>query len=221
MNRVFADLHGYDPEEMVGEHWSLAYLDADIHDVQEDILAEVERNGYWHGETTSLRSDGSTVVVDHTLATTDQGELVCTVRDISEQKEREERLRRSTARLEALFEHSPDMINVHDTSGNLIEPNPRLCEETGYDATELIEMKIWELDEAIDPDEAYALWESMDVGDRRRVQGKYRRHDGSTFPVEVHLRCLRLEGEDLFVAIARTISDRRESPNDTSRVPRT
>lgn len=179
------------------------YPDEDTPHVRESILPEVEAEGYWHGETTSLRSDGSTVVVDHTLATTEQGELVCTVRDISDQKEHEERLRQSTARLEALFKHSPDMINIHDTDGNLIHPNPRLCEETGYDASELTEMKVWELDQMIDPDEAYSLWESMDVGDRRRIEGEYRRCDGSTFPVEVHIRRLRLEGEDQFVAIAR------------------
>ncbi|MFB6281001.1 MAG: PAS domain S-box protein [Haloferacaceae archaeon] len=220
VNEAFADLHGYDPEEMVGEHWELAYPEGDVAEVREEILPEVERTGYWHGETTSRRSDGTEVTVDHTLATTDRGELVCTVRDVSGRKEREERLRRSTARLEALFENSPDMINVHDLEGNIVDPNPRLCEETGYDAETLTDMKVWELDRSIDPDEAHALWEGMAVGDRARLEGEYRRRDGSAFPVEVHIRRLRLEGEDRFMAISRDVTDRKEREHELERYER-
>jgi len=130
------------------------------------------------------------------------------ITDITDRKEREERLERTTARLGALFENSPDMINVHDADGNIIDPNPRLCERTGYDRSELEERKVWEIDEGIDPEAAHELWEGMDVGERERLEGRYQRRDGSTFPVEVHVRRLDLEGEDRFVVISRDVSDR-------------
>jgi PAS domain S-box-containing protein len=210
VNQRFADLHGYDPSEMIGEHWELAYPDEDISEVKQEILPAVEQEGYWHGETTSVRSDGSTVVVDHTLATTERGELVCTVRDVSDRKQREQKLRRKTSRLEALFENSPDMINLHDADGNILSPNSRLCESTGYDASELTGMKVWELDQSIDHSEAHALWNQIDVGERRRLEGAYQRRDGSCFPVEVHISSFRLEGEDRFVAFARDITKRKQ-----------
>jgi len=210
VNRAFADLHGYEPEELVGEHWQLVYVAEDVPEVREEILPKVERSGYWHGETTSRRADGSTVVVDHTLATTERGELVCTVRDISDQKRRKQEIRRTRARLEALFEYSPDLINIHDLEGNIINPNPRLCEETGYDASELADMKVWDLDQNIDSEEASALWEGMAVGDSHRVEGEFLRKDGSTFPVEIHVRRLDLYGADRFVAISRDISARKQ-----------
>jgi PAS domain S-box-containing protein len=210
VNQRFAGIFGYDPEGFVGEHWELAYRDEDIPEVREEILPEVEREGYWRDETIHPRADGGTVTVDHTLALTDRGELVCTVRDISDEKEREQALQEKTARLEALFENSPDMINIHDIDGNILNPNPRLCEKTGYDSVELTDMKVWDLDQAIDPDKIRTLWENMEVGDRHRLEGRYQHQDVSTFPVEVHIRRIQLCGGDRFVAIARDITERKE-----------
>ena len=138
-------------------------------------------------------------------------------RDITDRKNREERLRETTTQLEALFDQSPDMINVHDGEGNLIDPNPRLVEETGYDEGTLTGMKVWEVDRNIDPDEAHSLWTGMDPGDRRRIEGVYERADGSTFPVEVHIRRIDLDGEDRFIVISRDISERNRRERELER----
>jgi len=124
--------------------------------------------------------------------------------------DRRRELAEKTARVEVLFERSPDMINVHDADGNIIDPNARLCEETGYDREELEGMKVWEIDEAVDPSAVQEVWDDMDVGDSERFQGRYQRRDGSTFPVEVHVRRLDLEGRERFVAISRDVTDQRE-----------
>ncbi|WP_299331131.1 PAS domain S-box protein [Haloplanus sp.] len=102
------------------------------------------------------------------------------------------------------------MINVHDTNGEILDPNPRLCGKTGYDASELTDMKIWELDREIDPDATHTLWQEMGIGENRRIEGRYERADGSTFPVEVHISRFRFEGQDRSVAIARDITERKE-----------
>jgi len=126
-------------------------------------------------------------------------------------------LQQTASRLEALFDQSPDMINVHDADGNLIKPNPKLCERTRYDADELTDLKIWDLDQTIDPEEAFARWKSMDVGDSHRIKSVYQCRDGSTFPVEVHVRRLELEGHDRFVSISREITERKERERERNR----
>jgi PAS domain S-box-containing protein len=88
VNEAYADLYGYEPEAMIGEHWQLLYPEEEVPRVRDEILPAVETNGGWSGRTTGLRADGATFVEDHTLATTDDGELVCTVRDLTESKER-------------------------------------------------------------------------------------------------------------------------------------
>ncbi|MFB6295331.1 MAG: PAS domain S-box protein [Halobacteriales archaeon] len=121
------------------------------------------------------------------------------------------------AGLEALFENSPDMIDVHDAEGNILDANARLCEETGYSGAELTEMKVWDLDQAIDPEEATDLWNRMEPGDRHRIDGIYRRQDGSTFPVEVHVRRLDLADGERFVAISRDVTEREEREAELER----
>ena len=130
------------------------------------------------------------------------------ITDVTERKEREERLKRTTARLEALFERSPDMINVHDAQGRILDVNPRLCTETGYDQDALIGMYVWELNEMLDPDEARDVWDRMDAGERLETKGRFRRRDGSTFPVDIHVRRLAIDEADRFVVSTRDVSDR-------------
>ena len=137
-------------------------------------------------------------------------QLVVSIQDITGRRRREAELRRTAARLETLFENSPDMINVHDAEGNLLDPNPRLCEKTGYTETELTGMKVWELDVGMDPDVVTGIWAEMAVGDRHRLSGEYRRTDGTTFPVEVHLRRFVIDDESRFLVISRDITAQRE-----------
>ncbi|MCS3639192.1 PAS domain-containing protein [Salinibacter ruber] len=58
-------------------------------------------------------------------------------------------------------------------------------------------------------EEALELWAGMEIGDRRRLEGTYRRKDGSAFPVEVDIRRLRMQGKGQFMAISRDITDRK------------
>ena len=111
--------------------------------------------------------------------------------------------------LRTLFEHSPNMINIHDAAGNVIAPNPHLCEKTGYTRDELVGMKVWDLDRDVTPEQARASWADMDPGHRAQWEGTFQRKDGTTFPVEVDLRCLDVEGENRFIATSRDVTARK------------
>jgi PAS domain S-box-containing protein len=204
----------------------------------EDVLHPDDRESVWADVTTALDEGPSFEVVYRIVTrdgetrwvwergrrvepeTADGPVLEGFITDVTERKAREERLERTTARLEALFENSPDMINVHDTEGNLIDPNPRLCERTGYTAEELTEMKVWDVDQRIDPAEARETWAAMDAGDRRELSGEFRTRDGSTFPVDVHIQRLNLDDEDRFVVISRDVSDRAAREDELRRYER-
>jgi PAS domain S-box-containing protein len=132
------------------------------------------------------------------------------IQDITEKRRRRMQLAETAARLEALFDRSPDMIDIHDADGNILDANQQFAEMTGYSESELTEMKVWDLDTGTSPDEARTLWRDMGLDDRRQVEGVYRCRDGSTFPVEVNVRRLDIEDEDLFVAISRDITEQTE-----------
>jgi len=209
-NQAYADLYGYDPEDLVGEHWRKLYRDEDIETIRDEILPTVESRGYWEGETIGVRADGTTFTEAHRLSLTENDELVCTVRDISDRVERERELERATTRLEALFENSPDMINIHDADGTIIDVNQRFCEGLDAHAADLVGRNVWEIDAEIRPEEFYSTIDRIDVGERLRLETEFRRDDGSSFPVEVHIVHLNIEDSDRFMVISRDITERRE-----------
>ncbi|WP_353633456.1 ATP-binding protein [Halobacterium sp. NMX12-1] len=88
VNEAYADLYGYEADDLVGEHWRILYPDGAVSRVEDEILPHVGEVGAWSGQTTGLRADGETFVEDHTLAQTENDELVCTVRDVTQDRER-------------------------------------------------------------------------------------------------------------------------------------
>ncbi|MFD1687570.1 hybrid sensor histidine kinase/response regulator [Halobellus litoreus] len=144
----------------------------------------------------------------------DDGSLIALegfITDVTERKEREERLERTTARLEALFENSPDMIDVHTDEGTIIDVNQRFCEVFDQSREELLGTKVWDVDRESDPDELRETWDGMAVGERHEVETEFGRADGERFPVKVHLTRLPTDEDeaDRFIVISRDISERR------------
>jgi len=111
---------------------------------------------------------------------------------------------------EALFERSPDMIDVLDAEGRLLDVNQQLCAELGYSEAELRGKGIWEYDVDIDVESVETLLSGMSVDDPRTFEARYRRADGSTFPVEVNLIRLGAPHKDRYLAISRDITERKK-----------
>ena len=122
----------------------------------------------------------------------------------------DERLRDVEAQLGALYQESPDIINIHDADGRLIDANERFRSRLGYDEAEITELSVWDIAQARTPAEMKAVWREMGPGDRRRLEGGFETATGETFPVEVHVRRLDVEGDPRFVAISRDVTERTE-----------
>jgi len=119
-------------------------------------------------------------------------------------------LERTSARLEALYDDSPDMIDVHDAEGEIVDVNPRFCEKLGYERGEVLGRHVWEVDADLEPGEARELWADLEPGERFETTGEYEHADGSTFPVAVHIRRVDLDGEARYLVVSRDITNRRE-----------
>lgn len=222
LNPTAEEILGYSEADLRGHTWETLVADDSYDDVQTVAERLSEATGGYHSIDENVRKDGEHIVCEwHNRLVTDETDDIVAVfsqfRDVTERVRREERLRETTTRLTALFEESPDMINIHTLDGDIVEPNPRLCEETGYDADELTEMKVWDVDESLDPDDVRAIWEAMEPGESTWFEGAYRRKDGSTFPVEVHARRLDRTDENQFAVISRDISERKQRERQLQR----
>ncbi len=179
VNQAYADIYGYDREDLIDRHWSFVYHDQDIERIETEVLPTVDEAGYWHGRTRGRTVDGATVIEDHTLAKTDQGAYVCTVRDVSEAEGRELALERERERLDVLFEQFPEPAIMYDFDGT--EPiiqrvNDAFVDTFGFDEERAIGTSIndlivppSEMDDARGIDEAVHAGAVVDEEVRRRT----------------------------------------------------
>ncbi|GAB6880014.1 PAS domain S-box protein [Halorubrum gandharaense] len=214
-NPAVQRITGYAPAERVGGHVFEHVHPDDQQRVREafDEFRTSEDNEISTAEFRYRHKDGSWVWLEtrgsNRTATAIDGYVV-SVSDITETKEREKRLKQTTARFEALFENSPDMINIHTTDGTLVDVNQRFCEAFDQPKDELVGQKVWEIDQEIGQDELQDSLDGMDVGDRIEVETTFEADDGTRFPVEVHLTRLPVEDGDRFLVISRDITERKQ-----------
>jgi PAS domain S-box-containing protein len=114
-------------------------------------------------------------------------------------------------RLARLTARAQDMVLVADDAQRLIEVNDRAVELLGYARDELLGMDVRALrDPATVDDFPERVREQVDQG-VAMFETRYRRKDGSTFPVAVSVHIDEHDGKRWFEAIARDISDRKRA----------
>ncbi|MEM1044507.1 MAG: ATP-binding protein [Pseudomonadota bacterium] len=100
VNHAHARVYGYEREAMIGLSWRALYDAEELARFDEEIVPVIHSRGRWRGEATGRRHGGQTFPQDLSLAATENGGLVCVVRDISERKARERALDQALQRAE-------------------------------------------------------------------------------------------------------------------------
>lgn len=108
VNPVHAELYGYDdPAELVGGHWRDLYDDAVADRLAADAAPVFEDAGEWRGEPVARRRDGEPFPQELALSALPNGDIVCIVRDRTEQHRHERTLR-------TLREATGDLLSATD-----------------------------------------------------------------------------------------------------------
>ncbi len=134
VNQAYADLYGYEPSTLIGAHWERLYPDEDVETVREEIIPTVMAEGDWFGETTGLRADGTTFVEAHSLSTTGNGDLICTVRDVTDREQR----KRDLERYETIIDALGDPVYTVDSEGRYAFVNDAYAAMTGYEKDDIV-----------------------------------------------------------------------------------
>ena len=107
-----------------------------------------------------------------------------------------------------------------DDRGCLLEANDRALAAYGYSRRELLGLRIRDL---LDPSE-YATfdgrWQNLEEQGAEVFEGRHRRSDGSSFPVEVSSRRFESAGRILTHSVIRDISERKRAEEQVRRVTR-
>jgi PAS domain S-box-containing protein len=231
INPVPARLLGYSVEEMMQKRLRdvidpryLAGVDA--------YLREIERTGVASGLTTvrtrsgeqriweyhnTLRTEGVTTpivrAIAHDVTERVRGEkaLRATNEELLKTGRERERVLHELTLFRTLLDQSNDAIEVLDPeTRRFLDVNERACVELGYSREELLSMTILDLDLEVDESFRTRVQEQLSQSGFIIMERLHRRKDGTTFPVEVNLRRVRLDRE-YYVAVSRNITERKRA----------
>jgi len=150
--------------------------------------------------------------------------ILAITREITERKEREEALRKSEDRLQAVVAASLDCIIGMDAEGRIIQFNPAAEQCFGYQPGEALGQSLAEL---IIPERYRAAHrqgldrhQSIGYGPYlgQRVEVTARRADGSEFPAELAVTLAQGPEGPIYIGYLRDISARRQAEEDHTRL---
>ena len=97
LNDAYGKIFGYsDPQRLFGASWDMFFFEEELVRLKEEIMPAVWRDGSWRGEAMGLKLNGTCIPLEISLSSVDGGGLVQVVRDITERKKAEDKLRDSS-----------------------------------------------------------------------------------------------------------------------------
>ncbi len=186
------ELAGYEPEEVVGNHFS-EYLTSENDRTRAELAIGRAFSEQVSGtfEFVLISRSGDAIPVEITeKPLVDAGKVValqCVLRDVTERRRAEE----TAVRLAEAVEHAGEAILITDSDGSIQYVNPAFTEVTGYTREEALArtprfLKSGEHDEAF----YHALWATISSGEvwqgrmvNKRKDGTLYREDATISPV--------------------------------------
>lgn len=132
MNRALKDLHDFrdgDERDYIGHDWTRLYTERGRDDVNNVVLPALAQDGYWKGESSILTRTGRVVQAELSLTRLEDGGLIGTARDISDQI----KARAAHEKLERQFYQAQKMEAVGRLAGGIAHDfNNILAAMMGY-----------------------------------------------------------------------------------------
>lgn len=222
-NKACESIFGYSAEEVIGCNVSMLMPSPD-RERHDSYMARYRRTGERKvigigREVCGRRKDGSVFPMELSIAEVRRGDdhvFVGLVRDVTLRKGREAELQEREARIRSILDTAPDAIVVIDETGKIESFSASARRMFGYEPDEVVGQNVRMLMPSPhrEAHDSY-LRRYLETGERRII-GMGRivlglRKNGTTFPVELAVGELRLNGKRLFTGFLRDITERQET----------
>ena len=224
-NKAFAAMHGYTQEELVGKHLSIFHTAEQMPSV-EAANRESRKTGEFNGEVWHVRRSGTVfpALMHNSILKDETGKpigMIGTLRDITEQKQADEELRKSEERLKYIIDNMGDIIFRTDLEGNYTFWNKAAEKITGYPLDKLLRMNRRELIAA-------EYHEFVFERTRKRIAGEPldERYDIETIHKDGHRVALELHTTPVYEAgkligvqaIGRDVTERKQAEEEKKKL---
>ena len=218
-NQGAEKIFGYKEKEMLGQNIS-------------KIIPEKDRKGVMKGltqlnkgdsgkvinkifEISGQRKNGTEVPIELSVSSRkSEGTYITTaiIRDITERKEAEEKLRESEERYRDLFENASDLIQSVSLDGHYIYVNKAWRQALGYTEKEMKNLTIWDI---IHPDHlahCKEIFQKVITGETNYIETAFLTKNGKVIHVEGNANTYSREGKIIATrGIFRDITERKEA----------
>ena len=213
VNDRFCELTGYDRTELVGERVDVVTAPDHAYEGAMDRIAAAREEGpqlfEWHGQ----RKEGETFPVEvHLRVVEVRGEerVLASVRDITDRREREERLEEQRRLYSTLVEQSPNgVMIVQNETVQFI--NPQMERLAGQSEAELLGRPFHEVMTEEYRNLVKERYERRTSGDQppRNYEVEIRRSDGERRIIDLHVSRIQYRGEPATLATFDDVTERR------------
>ena len=215
-NRAAERTFGYTHEEAIGAKLADLVVPSHLRCAHQKGLERYLKTGAHNVlnkrvEVPSINKSGDELLVELAIAPVEYGDTVffCAyLRDITEARAAQNRLRASEERFQSLFELSPDAILVIDESGHVVDANSQACELAGHGKTEMLGRHAMEFMSKAEHEKAVSLMAELRAGNTVRFEFDFLNADGYHVPTEVVGRRIDTETGPLYHGVIRNVSQR-------------
>jgi PAS domain S-box-containing protein len=216
LNRAFASMHGYSPEEMIGMS-AYDFLNKESLLTLKEVSDGLDKQGSHICDMTHIRKDGTTFPAfeSFTLFKDNNGEVIGPLsicRDITQIKEAEEMLEESEERYRILFEDANDAIFIADKETRVIldanKQAERLIDRPRQELIGMHQSRLhpphnegWYVEEYLDQ-----LEKGRDFVEGAEVIGK----DGRLIPVFISSSVVSIRGKKVIQSLFRDVDAERK-----------
>jgi PAS domain S-box-containing protein len=212
-------IFGYTEKEMLGQP-----ITKIIPERERKIYKKVQRSLKNAGATKisnrviegfGVRKDGKEIPIELSVTTKKYEDAYITmaiIRDITERKEGEEKLRRSEERYRDLFENASDLIQSVAPDGHFVYVNKAWHRVLGYTEKEVARLALWDI---IHPDyiaHCQEIFEKVMAGETDYIETVFVAKNGKAIHVEGNANNYSLEGKIVATrGIFRDVTERKEA----------
>jgi PAS domain S-box-containing protein len=208
VNQQFCELTGRDRDELIGspfyEVFTPEYRNLVRERYQQRVAGEDPPQRY---DVEIESADGDVRLLNLAVSKIQHRSEPATLanfRDVTERRELEQTY-------QELFDGVSDGLVLHDpATGEMCNVNERFCELTGYERDELIGETV----DLVNPP-GHSYEDALAQIERAREEGSHifewrnQPKDGDPHPIEVHLRLVRIRGDEQVLASVRDVTERK------------
>jgi PAS domain S-box-containing protein len=208
VNRAALELMGYSSDSYARGTNFREILAPEVRDQFDDYLKRIRADGVASGLMLVQTRTGEKRIWEYHNTLRTQGVSAPIVRGMARDITERRRANHSLRLFRALIDRSSDAIEVIDPNTlRFLDCNESACHNLGYSREEFLSLRVYDIDPLVGETVAARLNKEMERSGFVIFESIHRRKDGSTFPVEVNLKTVRVE-RDYSLAVVRDITER-------------